>query len=300
MFRPTIYLILYDFLIHANAIHPSIKFTIELETNNSLPFLDIRIYRANNHLSFDIYRKPFAVANPPHVTSNHPWAQKMSFFYTLVYRAYRICSSPALIKQEISTLKEIAINRGYDPTIVDNAVRKYNNQNNIKLTTSLCTFKSNPDKYITLPFIPRISNKIGTMFNKFKIKVSYQPLNKMQSILSNYKNKIPDSQKSGIYSISCQCHLVYIGQTKRAFATRLKEHIAATHSSRNETIKTSAVATHSHNESHKIDFNSSKIIFPSKIHLLNIHELIHIFKNEHKLLNRKEDNHLNRFWQRLF
>ena len=44
----------------ANSILPSIKFTIELEIDNKLPFLDVLVYHVpnTNQFKFSVYRKP--------------------------------------------------------------------------------------------------------------------------------------------------------------------------------------------------------------------------------------------------
>ena len=38
------------FLEYANGLHPNIKFTIEYENNDKLPFLDILVTRSDDHL----------------------------------------------------------------------------------------------------------------------------------------------------------------------------------------------------------------------------------------------------------
>ena len=41
-----------------NGQHPNIKFTIEKEKNNQLPFLDILDDSSSNNLDTSVYRKP--------------------------------------------------------------------------------------------------------------------------------------------------------------------------------------------------------------------------------------------------
>ncbi|XP_046387256.1 uncharacterized protein LOC124156642 [Ischnura elegans] len=48
-----------DFLAHMNSVHPNIKFTMETEKDNRLPFLDILIeQRADGSRGHSVYRKP--------------------------------------------------------------------------------------------------------------------------------------------------------------------------------------------------------------------------------------------------
>ena len=41
-----------------NSKHRNIKFTVELEENNSLSFLDIKIFRDSGKCQTSVYRKP--------------------------------------------------------------------------------------------------------------------------------------------------------------------------------------------------------------------------------------------------
>ena len=45
------------FLNYSNCQHPNIKFTHELQENNSLPFLDILVTYSDNGFSTNLYRK---------------------------------------------------------------------------------------------------------------------------------------------------------------------------------------------------------------------------------------------------
>ena len=45
------------FRCYLNCQHPNIKFTSEIEENNSISFLDIKIRRVNNSFSTNVYRK---------------------------------------------------------------------------------------------------------------------------------------------------------------------------------------------------------------------------------------------------
>ena len=46
------------FLNYMNSKHRNIKFTVELEENNSLAFLDIKIFRDSGKFQTSVYRKP--------------------------------------------------------------------------------------------------------------------------------------------------------------------------------------------------------------------------------------------------
>ena len=46
------------FLTHINSLHPNITFTLEVEENNQLPFLDILIQRDHTMLKTTVYLTP--------------------------------------------------------------------------------------------------------------------------------------------------------------------------------------------------------------------------------------------------
>ena len=53
------YWIIDEFSQHINFIYPNIQFTVEIEKDRSLPFLDVQITRnANNTLRTTIHQKP--------------------------------------------------------------------------------------------------------------------------------------------------------------------------------------------------------------------------------------------------
>ena len=47
-----------NFYKYINTIHPKLKFTLEIEHNNSINFLDLTINKTNNTHTYKIYRKP--------------------------------------------------------------------------------------------------------------------------------------------------------------------------------------------------------------------------------------------------
>ena len=46
------------FMIELNSLVPGIQFTHEIETGNSLPFLDVKIIREGQSFKYKVYRKP--------------------------------------------------------------------------------------------------------------------------------------------------------------------------------------------------------------------------------------------------
>ena len=79
------------FLYYLNSLHPNITFTVELENNTILHFLDVLIDRSND-FSTSVYRKPTFTRFFTNFGSFIPLSLKRSLVYTLPNRYFKICS----------------------------------------------------------------------------------------------------------------------------------------------------------------------------------------------------------------
>ena len=75
-----------------------------------------------------------------------PPSQKMAVFYTFVNRASNTGSDPTSFNSEIQYLKPIALDRGYDSSIVDKAL--------FKLQNPRIFYPSHSNFIMILPFFP--------------------------------------------------------------------------------------------------------------------------------------------------
>ena len=79
-----------ELLQKLNGLHNNIKFKIEIENNNVLPFLDVTVIRnINNNLSFKIYRKPTCSNSYIHAFSSHSDNIKTGSVSNIFLRAYK-------------------------------------------------------------------------------------------------------------------------------------------------------------------------------------------------------------------
>ena len=76
------------FLNYLNSKHPNIKFTIETENEEKLPFLDILITRLNNNFITSVYRKPAFTGMGLNYLSFTSYRFKINSVKTLIYRTY--------------------------------------------------------------------------------------------------------------------------------------------------------------------------------------------------------------------
>jgi hypothetical protein len=78
-------------LNHLNDVHPTIKFTMELEKEGSLPFLDTRLTRREEGtLDVTVFRKPTYTDRYLHFNSHHPVSAKRAAVRSLFDRARNV------------------------------------------------------------------------------------------------------------------------------------------------------------------------------------------------------------------
>ena len=70
-----------------NNIEDSIKFTVEQEVENAIPFLDVLIIRNNGQLTTKAYRKPTHATRYLNINSCHNFSPKVGLVKTLLFRA---------------------------------------------------------------------------------------------------------------------------------------------------------------------------------------------------------------------
>ena len=75
---------LVDFVIPMNDQSNHIKFTMEIQDNSCLPFLDVLITKKEDgSLAHQVYQKKTHTDKYVHASSHHPLSQKLGIFHTL-------------------------------------------------------------------------------------------------------------------------------------------------------------------------------------------------------------------------
>ncbi|KAJ8909523.1 hypothetical protein NQ315_011201 [Exocentrus adspersus] len=110
-------------------------------------------------------------------------------------------------------LKENAYPEGFvEKTLLQIENPPNNNQN-----------RQNPTSNMTIPYIPRISERLKRLGNEFNIRTTFKTNNTLRSILTHTKPKNKDqNEKNCICKIPCQSGKHYIGETSRPLDVRVK------------------------------------------------------------------------------
>lgn len=106
-----------------NNINNDIKFTLELEYDNKLNYLDL-IIRITRGLVFDIFRKH---SQPYHVISshsNHPMQQELSAIHCYINKLLNIPVWDHNYVKELNIIKQIAYNNNYYPALENRIIKK--------------------------------------------------------------------------------------------------------------------------------------------------------------------------------
>ena len=105
-----------------NSYHTNIKFTIEIESENKISFLDVLLIRSNSLISTKVYRKNTNTDIYINWKSFAPNNWKWGTLKTLVTRAFDICSTDEYLKEELEHIRKVFHHRNNYPLWVINKV----------------------------------------------------------------------------------------------------------------------------------------------------------------------------------
>ena len=250
-----------------NNWHPNLKFTLEIETNQQLPFLDVLVIKKANQFETTIYRKPTHTDLYMLYDSNQPRRYKLGLIKTLIIRIERICSTEDHKKEEISRIHKVLEQNGYPKHIISKGIREarklinhlnqqQQQQHSIKKNIY---FTMNYYGNETLLFATKVKKQCERLIPGITIKFAFKKTNSLKSIfLPIQKGKNPNCNESKlIYKIKCNdCDNVYIRETAREKNTRIQEH--------KKCIKTmdanSKIFQHVYRNSHQMNFNDTETL----------------------------------------
>ena len=114
------------FTVCLAAVDPRLKFTWETEENKEIPFLDAHAARLDNgKIIFRVYRKSSNTGLTIDPNSNQDPSTWIGVFKGALCRAYRICSTPSLLKEEIDFLINNFEDNGFNRKHLQKIARDY-------------------------------------------------------------------------------------------------------------------------------------------------------------------------------
>ena len=98
-----------------SSVDPRLNFTFETKDNGHIPFLDAHVTRLpDGHINFSVYRKSSNTGLTINPRSNQDPSTWIGVFKGALCRAYRICSTPSLLKEEIDFLVNNFEDNGFE------------------------------------------------------------------------------------------------------------------------------------------------------------------------------------------
>jgi hypothetical protein len=131
-----------------NSLHPNLKFTAEIEQNNTINFLDTTIHRTQDNIKISIYRKPTIIP----YTSNHPPQHKYAAVRFLYNRLNTYQLHTNEYKHEKNIIHNIIHNNSFPIRLQRNPTHRHKHTTppstpNLKLAT--LTYTGKETTYIT-------------------------------------------------------------------------------------------------------------------------------------------------------
>ena len=289
-----------NFLQHINSVDPAIRFTVEdNKGDGSISFLDTIVKpEVDGSLSISVYRKPMHTDQYLQWDSHHHLSAKFSVINILSHRVKTVCSSPALLQQEMDHLNANILNGALDK--VEKRLNKSTREatdgiNNQGTTgTQAATNEVKTKGHIVIPYTQGLCESIKEIYGRYGIQTHFKGGSTIKNLLVSPKDKDPMVNQSGaIYWYQCgnlSCDDEYIGETSRTFGERYKEQLK----------DPSPIHHHSTQTGHPTNQNNFQIIGREGHNLArNIKESIFIRVNNLPLNNNTGKFSLPHIWDRV-
>ena len=152
--------------------------------------------------------------------------------FTLLYRAFKLCSNFELFHQEILNLKDIFKRNGHPGNFIDNCIKRY--LNHVFIDKMIYALAPKKELVCVLPFIGKKSLHLGSKLVKSvqnnlsfcHLKVIFQSPYKLHTLF-RFKDTLNKKICSHlVYRYSCSsCNATYYGKTYQHFFTRAAKHM---------------------------------------------------------------------------
>ena len=292
------------FFAYINSCHDSIKFTFEGESNNSLPFLDVNITRSQNKFVTTVFRKATFTGLSTNFFSSIFYQYKHASITTLLFRAFRICSTYALFHEEVECLRNHFTNNLFPIKCFNEILRKFLD-NQFKQPT-LNFNVPRRTVYINLPFIgdqtSKLLEEIRQLMCRFYPQINprfyFKNTNTIARFFNKYDNPDVLVRSSIIYKYTCNCSLQYIGSTQLQLFRRVSQHKGVSFRTGIPLSKPdqSAIRDHCNSHNHKFDENNFTIVDHCQYKTdLQILETLHIHTELPSLNGNQHATTLNMF-----
>jgi hypothetical protein len=254
-----------------NSFNQHLQFTMELEVERELPFLDLLIRREENgSISTKWYQKPLSSGRILNFNSFHSMTMKRNTAINLINRIVTNTSTGWCEEVERKATDILRSNQ-YPIHFIKKLIWNIKQPREDKPTTAT------PSQFRSLINIPGVTKKIENLLKKSNPELRICPKNTStaKQLYSKLKDKELDKHQSCvIYGIPCECGRIYIGKTKQYKHQRLKQHQYSHNKIHelkahlrtddpkivNELDRGTALTKHAFEENHRFEFDKMRIL----------------------------------------
>ena len=128
-------------------------------------------------------------------------------------------------KEELKTLKEIFIANGYKEKVIEKRMNQVISRHNGKTKHEQSVPSKKHLKLLVLPFDVNLWQDLNATKRIYNLRIVSKPVNTIRNHLVHPKDRVPkENMCNVVYEVPLFDGNMYIGETSRPLATRLKEH----------------------------------------------------------------------------
>ena len=154
------------FLDHLNRVEPSIRFTVEVESNRKLPFVDVLLRHDPDSSVLTIVYRNHTLIGYLDLASHHALAHKIAFVRTLHSRAEAINSSMVGKDKETMHPRQALTTNGYPKGVIQ--------CHSTVLNTRSVDQDDTQGPFITLPYVWGVPEAVRCILAPVGVRVSFR------------------------------------------------------------------------------------------------------------------------------
>ncbi len=269
-----------------NSINGNVQFTMEVEKERKLPYLDLLLIRnQDGTIGTDFYMKPTASGRILNYNSYHSMRLKINTATGLIKRVFSL-SSVKTEEEKSTQITSVLRKNGYPKSIIKKLINEYKHKSSNPVTEKV----EKPIAPASIQYIRGLSEAICRKINELSGGKTIGISCNRSRAFSKMKDPLNEDEMTRcIYSIPCiNCLKRYIGLVWRQFANkRKKQHISGQKNARKKKNRT-ALEDHVVDEDHQFDFDKFEILDGcNSYNKLKLLEMIHISTKE--TVNKRSD-----------
>ncbi|XP_075158034.1 uncharacterized protein LOC142231304 [Haematobia irritans] len=281
-----------------NSYHTKLQFTIEMEHNKQIAYLDTKLHHRENEIKFDWFSKETSSGRIINFNSTQPRNQITNTAKSLIRRILSI-SDEEFHGKNFKIISRILSTNSFPKKLIEELINEIKGK--IKHDSQeLDVIKGHNDAtaetvFYSVRYVPGLTDKkhLKPIIQTNNICFAYKPNSTLSCIFSKVKSPIDKQQQSNVvYEIPCRgnnnepCDLLYIGTTKRNLHTRVNEHRMDIEKKKEST----ALSQHILRHGHTADFENVRILERENKERKRLTlESLRIQQNIDRTMNVKED-----------